>query len=103
MRLGNFVDREVGINLRKLYDRFQIKIAGNGRVRVNRVERDSATGTYRQPDIRVDDTAIDISLTKKQGNMPQVRGFLISDDRPVDVVIITPRQHIGGGSYIIKR
>lgn len=103
MRLGNFVDREVRINLRKLYDRFQIKIAGNGRVRVNRVERDSSTGTYRQPDIRIDDTAIDISLTKKQGNMPQVRGFFGSDFRPAHVVIITPHQHNGGNSYIIKR
>jgi hypothetical protein len=103
MRLGNYIDTEVRKKIRALYDRYGIKVTSQGRVRVNRVERDSITGSYRQPDIRVDDTAIDISLTKKQGNTPQVRGFFGSDFRPNHVVIITPKEYNSGGSYIVKR
>ena len=103
MRLGNYIDTEVRKKIRVLYDRYGIKVTAQGRVRVNRVERDSTTGSHRQPDIRIDDTAIDISLTKKQGNTPQVRGFFGADFRPNRVVIITPKGYNSGGSYIIKR
>ena len=74
-KIGNHIDTVLRRNLRERYNRYGVKVAADGRVRVNRAERNAQTGDFRFPYIRVDDMAMEISLTKKTGSRPQIRGF----------------------------
>lgn len=65
-----------------------------------------STGTdrsYRIPDARVGNIAIDVTLTRKSLATPQVRGFLRSDFKPDAVVIIRPSQFGPAHTYRILR
>lgn len=103
--LGNFIDRQVRADLRLRYTRFQIDSAGKGPVRVNRREDDkSGTDlTYRRPDARIGNMALDVTLTRKTLSTPQVRGFFATDFRPNHVVIIRPSQIGAEPSYVITQ
>lgn len=105
--LGNYIDRQVRLNLRDRYNDFGVKISGPIRslVRVNRRENNSSNGdlSYRRPDARVDDVAFDVSLTQKTLKTPQVRGFFETNFRPNHVIIIRPRQLGGKYTYAIPR
>lgn len=103
--LGNFVDRQVRKDLRDRYNEVGINSAGPGPVRVNRRENNSSGGdlTYRRPDARVKDIALDVTLTRKTFKTPQVRGFFNTDFHPKQVIIIRPRQLGGEYTYAIPR
>jgi hypothetical protein len=103
--LGNYIDREVRMALRERYNLMGIEAAGRGPIRVNRREDDTSGSelTYRRPDARVGNIAIDVTLTQKTLKTQQVRGFFNSDFKPIYVAIIRPRQLGEGSSYIITR
>ncbi len=103
--LGNYVDQQVRLRLRRQYNQIGIDSAGAGPVRVNRRENNSSGGdlTYRRPDARVNDVAFDVILTRKTLSTPQVRGFFDADFRPSRVVIIRPRQLGSDHTYAIPR
>lgn len=92
--IGNFVDREVRNGLRRLYNGLGISTAQGQQVRVNSREYDrSGTDlTYRRPDARVGRLAFDVTLTRKTGSTPQVRGFFNADFKPRTVIIVRPSQ-----------
>jgi len=102
--LGNYVDNAVRRELRRVYDRYQLK-AISAQIRVNRRENDTSKPEifYRLPDARVGDIAYDVTLSRKSIREPQFRGFFNADFRPNHVVIIRPRQLGPGSSYIINR
>lgn len=103
--LGNFVDRRVRSNLRELFARLGIDSSGPGPVRVNRRENDSSGTdlTYRRPDARIGDLAIDVTLTFKTIKTAQVRGFFNTDSRPSAVAIIRLSQLGENQAYAIPR
>ena len=103
--LGNYIDRQVRLDLRNRYNQLNIDSAGKGPVRVNRREDDSSgtKNSYRRPDSRVGDVAFDVTLTRKTLTTPQVRGFFNTDFRPTRVVIIRPSQIGAGHTYVISR
>lgn len=103
--LGNYIDRQVRLELRRRYNQFGIDSAGKGPVRVNRRENDSSGTdlTYRLPDARVGNVAYDVTLTPKTLKTPQIRGFFNTDFRPSHVVVIRPRQIGPGNTYAIPR
>jgi hypothetical protein len=104
--LGNYVDQQVRRNLRERYNQLGIDSAGVGPVRVNRRENiTSGSGdlAYRRPDMRVQDVAIDVTLTRKTLGTAQVRGFFNANFRPNRVVIIRPSQLGTGHTYVIAR
>lgn len=92
--IGNYVDRQVRRNLRDFFSQNGVQASKDGPFRVIGREYES-TGTdrsYRIPDARVGNIAIDVTLTRKSLATPQVRGFLRSDFKPDAVVIIRPSQ-----------
>lgn len=103
--LGNYIDRQVRLNLRDRYNVLGIDSAGAGPVRVNRRENNSSGSdlTYRLPDARVKDVAFDVTLTRKTLSTSQVRGFFEADFRPSRVIIIRPRQIGADHTYAILR
>lgn len=103
--LGNFIDREVRIELRRQYSQYGVNSAGPGPVRVNRRENDSSLNetSFRRPDARVGDVAFDVTLTRKTLKTSQIRGFFNADFKPRHVIIVRPRQMGPGSSYIITR
>ncbi|WP_267396935.1 MULTISPECIES: hypothetical protein [unclassified Sphingomonas] len=103
--LGNYIDRQVRTNLLRQYNRLGIISDGAGPVRVNRREYSDTDGdrTYRRPDARVDDIAIDVTLTRKTLGTSQVRGFFNADFRPRLVIIVRPRQVGADHAYAISR
>ncbi len=65
--LGNYIDRQVRLNLRDRYNVLGIDSAGAVPVRVNRRENNNSGSdlTCRLPDARVKDVAFDVTLTRK--------------------------------------
>ena len=102
--LGNYIDRQVRRDLRARYVQLGIDPA-NGEVRVNRREYDTSSDerTYRRPDARVGDVALDVTLTRKTLATAQVQEFFSADFRPSQVVIIRPRQVGADATYVISR
>ena len=102
--LGNYVDRQVRRDIRMRYVQLGIDPASS-QVRVNRREYDSSGDerTYRRPDARVGDVALDVTLTRKTLATAQARGFFNADFRPSRVVIIRPRQVGADATYVISR
>ncbi|WP_443969812.1 hypothetical protein [Sphingobium sp. CR28] len=101
--LGNFLDREVRMELRRRYNRYGIDSAGKGPVRVNRRENNSSELTFRRPDARVGNIAYDVTLSQKTLRTHQIRGFFAADFRPSHVIIIRPTQLGSNSTYIISR
>ncbi|HSX56760.1 MAG TPA: hypothetical protein VLG14_15750 [Sphingomonas sp.] len=103
--LGNFVDQQVRADMRERYALFGIRSDGAGPVRVNRRENDSSGSelSYRRPDARVGAIAFDVTLTPKNLQTQQVRGFFGTDFRPTHVIIVRPRQLGSGHTYVITR
>jgi hypothetical protein len=103
--LGNFIDRRVRNRLRERYNQFDIPSAGNGPIRVNRRESDTSgtEATFRRPDARVGNVAIDVTLANKTLKDSQIKGFFNADFKPDYVIIIRPRQIGSGSSYVITR
>jgi hypothetical protein len=65
MKLGNFIDVHVRRTIRERLNQYGIKVSSNGMVRVNRREYVTPKGAYGLPDIRIADTYIEVSLTRK--------------------------------------
>lgn len=103
--LGNYIDGEVRRSLRRQYNQFGIESAGKGPVRVNLREYNSSQSelTFRRPDARVDNIALDVTLSAKTAKTAQVRGFFDADFKPDLTVIIRPSQLGKGSTYVITR
>lgn len=103
--LGNFIDRTVRQDLRRMYNQYGIVSHPARPVRVVGREYQSggADRTYRVPDSRVADVAYDATLTLKTLATPQVRGFFASDFQPRLVVIVRPSQLGPNSTYAIPR
>lgn len=103
--LGNYIDREVRLELREELANARIDSSGSGPVRVNRRENEApgSETSYRRPDARVGDVAFDVTLTAKTLATPQVRGFFNTEFMPKSVIIIRPRQLGRHNTYAISR
>jgi hypothetical protein len=103
--IGNYVDRAVRRDLRKLYEQRGIDVSKGQIIRVvgREYETRNSDLTYRIPDARVDKVAFDVTLARKTLATPQVRGFFASDFQPDIVVIIRPRQLGRESSYALTR
>lgn len=99
--MGNFVDFNVRMQLKRFYNQNGVPIAPGQSVQVNRRAYDTSADSpsYRVPDARVGDLAIDVTLARKGFSNPQVTGFFGADFKPQAVAIIRPTKL--GGSYII--
>lgn len=77
LTLGNYVDGQVRTAIRMRFDRLNVDTAGSGPVRINRRELETSGDerTYRRPDARVADVALDVTLSQKSYKNPQIRGF----------------------------
>ncbi|AEG49830.1 hypothetical protein Sphch_2169 [Sphingobium chlorophenolicum L-1] len=103
--IGNYVDRAVRHDLKRLYNRMEIVTSREGPIRIIGREY-SNYGTdksYRIPDARVANVAFDVSLTRKTALTPQVQGFFGSDWKPDTVIIVRPSQLGPGNTYAIPR
>lgn len=103
--IGNFIDRAVRRDLKDFYDRLGIDVSRKGAIRVIGREYDSLGTdlTYRIPDARVGNAAIDVTLSPKTSSTPQVRGFFAADFQPTAVIIVRPRQLGPGNTYAIPK
>jgi hypothetical protein len=105
LTLGNYVDGQVRTAMRMRFDRLNVDTAGSGPVRINRRELETSGDerSYRRPDARVADMALDVTLSRKTYESPQIRGFFSADFRPRYVSIIRPSQVGKDNSYIITK
>ena len=103
--LGNYIDREVRSELRDRLDWSGIDWSGKGPVRVNKNEYNTSSDekSFRRPDVRVGDLALDTTLTRKNFGDRQITGFFGADFRPSNVAIIRPIQLGENSSYILTR
>lgn len=103
--IGNFVDREVRQNLRDFFLQNRVQASKEGLFRVigREYETTGTDRTYRIPDARVGNIAIDVTLTRKSLATPQVRGLLRADFKPEAVVIVRPTQLGPAHTYKILR
>ena len=103
--IGSEIDRTVRERLRRFYNSLIISPETDAQVRVNSREYDTSEGgrTYRLPDSRVGNIALEVSLTPKAPGVAQVRGFFNADFKPSAVVIIRPSQLGPGSTYLITR
>lgn len=103
--IGNYVDRTVRKDMRRLFDRYGVEHGVGRQVRVVGREYDTSGSerTYRIPDLRVGRMAYDITLELKSPSKPQIRGFFASDFRPDSVAIVRPRELGPKSTYAIKR
>lgn len=103
--IGNHVDRAVRRAVRRRFAEYGIPTNTASTIRVNRREYISRASerTYRVPDIRVGNVALDITLARKMPGDAQVRDFFRADFAPVAVIIVRPRQVGGQRSYLINR
>jgi hypothetical protein len=103
MKLGNYIDKEVRERIRSALDWYGIKAAANGRVRVNRrLYIDGHGGSYGIPDIRVGDTIVEGSLTRKTMSTPQLRRFAQGQSKPRYIAVVTPSGTHPQHTYIYK-
>lgn len=105
LTLGNYVDGQVRTAIRRRFDRLKVDHAGSGPIRVNRRELETSGDerTYRRPDARVADVALDVTLSQKSYKNPQIRGFFSADFRPRYVIIVRPSQLGKDSSYILTK
>lgn len=103
--IGNYVDGRVRDDLRDFFNGLRIPMEPGSAVRVNRRAYDSSNvpTTYRLPDARVGNLALEVSLTAKVPSDPQIRGFFNADFKPIGVVIVRPNQLGSNSSYVIWR
>lgn len=103
--IGNYVDREVRINLKEFYNSMGIETSREGPIRIiGREYSDSGTDrSYRIPDARVANVAFDVSLAKKTARTPQVQGFFKSDWKPDTVIIVRSSQLGSDSTYAISK
>ena len=103
--LGNFIDRRVRDNLRKMYGRLNISIKKGEQVRVigRAYDTSGSDRTYRVPDVRVGQIALDMTLARKTLASKQIQGFFNADFKPAAVVIVRPSQLGAGSTYVITR
>jgi len=101
--LGNFVDNQVRLRLRGMYNSLGVSTARNQSVQINRRALNTAESSYSIPDSRVGDIAFDVSLTAKTLSTSQVRKFFRSDFRPSSVVIVRPSQLGSDSTYVITK
>jgi hypothetical protein len=101
--IGNYLDAMMRQDLRDFYQSRGIMESGRSRVRVNRRDYNSSDNdlTYRRPDARIGDLAIDWTLARKLPSNSQIRGFFEIDARPSAVLIIRPSQLDGSSTYLI--
>lgn len=105
MALGNYIDRQVRRDMREKLNQFGIDWAGKGPVRVNKNEYNTADAerTFRRPDVRVGNVALDVTLENKTLRSQQIRGFFEADFRPDNVVVVRPSQLGPNSTYLITR
>ena len=103
--IGNYVDRMVRRELRRVYNLENIDHSRGQKIRVNGREYDGSGGdlTFRIPDARVGNIAFDVTLTRKTPKTPQIRGFFNSDFKPNAVIIIRPSQLGPNSTYAIAK
>ncbi len=103
--IGTYIDRNVRRDLRNRFGNSGIATTRGSTVRVNGREYNTSgtDATFRIPDARVGQLAIDMTLTRKTLATPQIRGFFNSDFLPEAVIIVRPNQLGVGSSYIITR
>ena len=103
--IGNYVDRTVRKDMRRLCGRYGIEHGVGRQVRVVGREYNTSGSerSYRIPDLRVGRMAYDITLERKLPSKPQIRGFFASDFRPDSVAIVRPRELDPKATYAIKK
>jgi hypothetical protein len=103
--IGRYVDGFVRQQLNQFYNGLGVPTDPDSAIRVNRKAYDSSNSpaTFRLPDARVGNLALDVSLEAKQPSKDQIQGFFSADFKPVGVVIIRPNQLGRNSSYIIWR
>lgn len=101
--IGNYLDAMMRQDLRDFYQSRGIFESSRSSVRVNRRDYNSSENdlTYRRPDARIGDLAIDWTLTQKRPNDTQIRGFFRTDATPTAVLIVRPTQVGGLSTYLI--
>ena len=103
MKLGNFIDVHVRENIRETLNQYGIKMSSNGMVRVNRREYVTSKGSYGLPDIRIADTYIEVSITRKTMADEQLRRFSETSPKPRYIVVVTPSGTHPNHTYVIKQ
>jgi hypothetical protein len=97
--VGSYTDSYARGRLRQWYGHHGVTEGPLRDVAVNRRLYNEAEGSYRIPDVRVGGVVFDATLSPKNINTPQVRGYLATPSTR-SVVIVRPRAM---GSYIITR
>ncbi len=103
IKLGNFIDTHVRRTIRERLNQYGVKVSSNGNVRVNRREYVTPKGSYGLPDIRVADTYIEVSLTRKTMADEQLRRFSETGSKPRYIVVVTPSGTHPDHTYVMKQ
>jgi hypothetical protein len=101
--IGNYMDGAVRREMRSFYAGRRINWSSDANIGIQRREYDSSGTdlTYRIPDVRVGNVALDATMVRKTPGRAQIRGFFDADFRPAGVIIVRPSAL--GGSYYITR
>lgn len=103
--IGKYVDGFVRQQLNQFYNGLGVSTGPESVIRVNRRAYDSSNSpaTFRIPDARVGNLALDVSLEAKKPSKDQIQEFFSADFKPDGVVIVRPNQLGNNSSYIIWR
>ncbi|WP_116970654.1 hypothetical protein [Blastomonas sp. UPD001] len=103
--IGNYIDRSVKAEMKRLFARHGIEHGADKQVRVAGREYDTSRSvrTYRIPDVRVGKMAYDMTTERKLPSKPQIRGFFGADFGTDSAVIVRPTQLGRGNTYAIKK
>jgi hypothetical protein len=104
--IGNFMDRAVRLQLRDLFNRYQIGYGPGADITINNRDYDTSDEndiSYKVPDARVANVSFDWTLTLKTMSTPQIQGFFRADSRPAAVIIVRPNQLGQNSTYLIPR
>jgi hypothetical protein len=93
--IGNYMDPIVRLQLRTLFDSYQIPYGRRADITINNRDYDTSDATnitYKVPDARIRNVSFDWTLTPKTISSEQIRGFFAADSKPIGVVIVRPSQ-----------
>jgi hypothetical protein len=100
---GNRVDELVREQLKDSFNWNRVPFGPGQRVIVNNQDVSSLDQTYRRPDVRLGNVAIDWTLAQKTFSSSQIRGLFRADSQPDVVIIIRPSELGGQSIYAIAR
>ena len=103
--IGNYIDRQVRIRLRFLFNNYSAQYEKSGIITINNRDYDTSgpIPAYRAPDAKVGNAIFDWTLTAKTASTAQIRGFFNADSQPAIVVIVRPSQLGPNSTYAISR